>query len=118
MLALASGHKEIRIYDLPAGDLRMSFPIPDSARFRLESDKEDYWNYTVSFSADRGTLILGTAGGEIHRWDTSTRSRIAGAQKGYNFTFLFQSGDGCGNHARQPHAGFHRNGRSDSEYGT
>ncbi len=73
-LAVAHLNKELQIYDLPAGTIRAAFPLPDSAHYKW-GDSE-HWDYRVAFSPDGKTLVLGTAGGRIHRWDIASRKEL------------------------------------------
>lgn len=73
-LAVVHNRKEIQVRDFPSGELRASFPMPDSAKYQV--DKQDYWEYRLSFSADGRTVFLGTKTGLVHRWDLASRKEL------------------------------------------
>jgi RNA polymerase sigma factor (sigma-70 family) len=75
-LAVVHQDKEIQVRDLPDGAIRVVFPLPDSARYRIRRDNKDYFEYRVGFSADGRTLLLGTVGGPIHSWDLAARAEL------------------------------------------
>jgi WD40 repeat protein len=73
-LALVHQNNEIQVRDFPGGKQRVSFPLPNSAKHR--NANQDYWEYQLSFSTDGRTLLLGTRGGLVHRWDLATRKEL------------------------------------------
>ncbi len=75
--SLAVAHqknKEIQIRSFPSGELRATFPLPDSTKYRVGD--RDYWDYRLSFSTDGRTLLLGTKAGVVHRWDLAGRKEM------------------------------------------
>jgi WD40 repeat protein len=75
-LAVVHQQKEIQLRNLPDGSLRVSFPLPDSARWRPTADTTDHWQYRVGFSPDGRTLLLEARGGFIHRWDLAAGKEL------------------------------------------
>ena len=69
-----------KFVEFPGGEYcRSQFPVPDSAKYTV--DKKEYrGKCRVNFSADGKTLLLGTYGGTVHRWDLATRKRTAPTQ--------------------------------------
>src|SRR5262249_29680649 len=58
-----------------------SFPLPDSAVRKYENKK--LYEYRLAFSTDGKTLLLGTFGGLIHRWDLATNKELPPLTKHY-----------------------------------
>jgi RNA polymerase sigma factor (sigma-70 family) len=75
-LAVVHRDKEIQVRDLPDGSLRVAFPLPDSARYKIRHDNKDYFEYRVGFSAGGRTLLRGTVGGAIHRWNLAAKTEL------------------------------------------
>ncbi len=73
-LAVVHQDKEIQVRDFPGGKLLFSAPLPDSAK--LPTSGEDYWEYQLAF-ADSKTLLLGTSGGRVHRWDLAAGKELS-----------------------------------------
>jgi RNA polymerase sigma factor (sigma-70 family) len=73
-IAVVDQRKEIQVRDFPGGGLRFSFPLPDSAKYKVRD--KDYWESQIHFSADGKTLLLATHGGVAHRWDLATRKEL------------------------------------------
>jgi WD40 repeat protein len=73
-LAVVHRNKEIQVRAFPDGKLLFSAPLPNSAK--LPSPNENYCEYQLSF-ADSQTLLLGTSGGLVHRWDLATGKELS-----------------------------------------
>ncbi len=73
-LAVVHEHREIQVREFPSSRLRVSFPLPDSAKYRVFN--QVYWQYQLSFSADGRTVLLGTKAGLVHRWDLVSRKEL------------------------------------------
>jgi WD40 repeat protein len=73
-ITVVDQRKEIQVRDFPGGRLRVSFPLPGSAKYKVGG--AEYWEYKVRFSADGKTLLLATYGGVAHRWDLATRKEL------------------------------------------
>jgi RNA polymerase sigma factor (sigma-70 family) len=67
-LAIVHDGQEIQLRATTGGKVLASFSLPDSAQRKIPGN-EQYWEYRVTFSTDGKTLLLGTSGGLIHRWD-------------------------------------------------
>jgi RNA polymerase sigma factor (sigma-70 family) len=73
-IAVVDQRKEIQVRDFPGGRLRVSFPLPASAKYIVSG--AEYWEYKVRFSADGKILLLATYGGVAHRWDLATGKEL------------------------------------------
>jgi WD40 repeat protein len=73
--AAAGNGLEIQLRATVGGQVLASFPLPDSAQKQIRTG-EKYWEYRVTFSTDGKTLLLGTAGGLIHRWDLAAGKEL------------------------------------------
>jgi RNA polymerase sigma factor (sigma-70 family) len=73
-LAFVHQRKEIQIRELIGGKVQALFPLPDSARHKIRETEN--WQYQVGFSTDGNVLLLGTAGGLIHRWDLASGRKL------------------------------------------
>src|SRR5262249_43432011 len=73
-IAVVDQRKDIQVRNFPGGELRFSFPLPGSAKYKVGG--QEYWEYRVRFSADGKTLLLATHGGLAHRWDLATRKEL------------------------------------------
>jgi RNA polymerase sigma factor (sigma-70 family) len=80
-LAVVHQNKEIQVRDLPSGAVRVSFPLPETAKYRPEPRDPDYWEYRLNFSPDGRVLFLGTVGGTVHRWDLATKAELPPLKK-------------------------------------
>lgn len=76
-LAIVHQNKEIQVRTFPGGKRLFTTPLPASAK---RATSGDYWEYQLSF-ADRRTLLLGTSGGFIHRWDIENGKELPALQK-------------------------------------
>jgi WD40 repeat protein len=76
-IAVVHANKEIQIRDLPRGTIRTTIALPESARYQITPGKEFYWAYRLKFSRDGGTLMLGTAGGTVHCFNSTTGAELA-----------------------------------------
>lgn len=72
-LAVVDQNKEVQVRGFPDGKLIFSAPLPASAKRSIPGG--DYWEYQLSFP-DRRTLMLGTSGGVIHRWDLAAGKEV------------------------------------------
>lgn len=68
--------KEIQVRALPSAKIFASFALPASARCDHQEKDREHLEYRVSFSADSKTLLLGTTGGMIHRWDLAAKKEL------------------------------------------
>jgi RNA polymerase sigma factor (sigma-70 family) len=69
-IALVEQKKWLHVLDATTGKVLALFRLPDSAFYQYRDRR--YWQYHVGFSADGGTLLLGTRGGLVHRWDLAS----------------------------------------------
>jgi RNA polymerase sigma factor (sigma-70 family) len=78
-LAIVHQNREIQVREWPSGRFRVTFSLPESAHFRVNSQDpkdRDRWEYGVFFSHDGKELLLGTKAGLIHRWSLVTRQEL------------------------------------------
>ena len=73
-IAIINGNKDIQVRDFPGGGLRVSFPLPASAKYQASG--RDFWDYRIRFSDDGKTLLLATHGGIAHLWDLASRKQL------------------------------------------
>jgi RNA polymerase sigma factor (sigma-70 family) len=74
ILAVVDGQKEVQLREATGGKILHSFPLPQSAEHTFNGQK--LWEYRVAFSSDGKTLLLGTRGGIIHRWDCASGKEL------------------------------------------
>jgi RNA polymerase sigma factor (sigma-70 family) len=76
-LALVDRPKEIQVREMAGGKVLASFPLPeDATRLKTETFPQTVLQYRVAFSTDGETLLLGTIGGIVHRWDIAARKEL------------------------------------------
>ncbi len=73
-VAVVHDNKEVQVREMVGGKVLASFPLPESAQYT--NAKQQFWEYRVAFSADGKTLLLGTHGGLIHRWDLTSGKEL------------------------------------------
>jgi RNA polymerase sigma factor (sigma-70 family) len=66
--------KEVRLLDAGGGKALRSFPLPESTAYNVFG--QQHREYRVVFSSDGKTLLLGTHGGWIHRWDCAAGKEL------------------------------------------
>ncbi|HEV3258133.1 MAG TPA: sigma-70 family RNA polymerase sigma factor, partial [Gemmataceae bacterium] len=79
-LAIVHEQREIQLHAVASSKVLASFPLPDSARKKVTGGG-NYWEYRVAFSTDGKTLLLGTAGGIIHRWEIADGKELQALNK-------------------------------------
>jgi WD40 repeat protein len=79
-LAIVHDDQEIQVRETEGGKVLASFPLPNSAQRKI-TGKEKYWEYRVTFSTDGKTMLLGTSGGLIHRWDLAAGKELPALSK-------------------------------------
>jgi RNA polymerase sigma factor (sigma-70 family) len=73
-VAVVHDNKEVQVRETADGKVLASFPLPESAQYT--NAEQPFWEYRVAFSADGKTLLLGTHGGLIHRWDLTSGKEL------------------------------------------
>ena len=81
MLATVHVDWGVQLWTLPSGELLATFPLPPSAARILTGDGSKSFEFRLAFSADGRTLLLGTVGGIIHRWDVTKREELPALKK-------------------------------------
>jgi RNA polymerase sigma factor (sigma-70 family) len=83
-LALVHQDREVQLRNTADGKLVASFPLPASAEIKFAgAGSKKYYEYRLAFSSDSKTLLLGTCGGFIHRWDIATTKELEPLGKHY-----------------------------------
>jgi RNA polymerase sigma factor (sigma-70 family) len=76
-LAVVDRPKEIQVREMAGGKVLASFPLPeDATRPKTKAFPQTVLQYRVVFSTDGKTLLLGTVGGIVHRWDIAARKEL------------------------------------------
>jgi RNA polymerase sigma factor (sigma-70 family) len=82
-VALVHQDREVQLHKTAGGKVMASFPLPASAEIKLTGSNEKYYEYHIAFSSDGNTLLMGTGGGLIHRWDVATNKELTPLSKHY-----------------------------------
>src|SRR5947208_12899332 len=72
-LAIVHIDRAVEVRDVPGGELRASFPLPEQAK---KTAQNRYPDYRVGITPDARVLLLGTSDGLVHRWDVAARKAL------------------------------------------
>jgi WD40 repeat protein len=76
-LAVVDRRKGVQVRDTLSGKSLASFPLPEAARYQFPGDGTTYREFSLAFSGDGATLLLGTKAGTVHRWDIVAKKELA-----------------------------------------